>query len=145
MAARRKGKASGKTPAPIKDANAAMRAKLALELHLAGHRYDDIAAQAGYASRGAAYNAIKRELLRQVEAPAAEVRAAELARLDAYLTVYHKKAMAGDGWSLDRCLRISERRGRLLGLDMAPQSHPGDQQAAQMVVIGIPQECLDAI
>lgn len=145
MAARRKGKASGKTPAPIKDANAAMRAKLALELHLAGHRYDDIAAQAGYASRGAAYNAIKRELLRQVEAPAAEVRAAELARLDAYLTVYHKKAMAGDGWSLDRCLRISERRGRLLGLDYGPLAHPTDQQQAQFIMLELPKEVIDAV
>lgn len=145
MPARRKGKSSGNKPAPIKDTNAAMRVKLALELHLAGYRYDDIAAQAGYASRGAAYNAIKRELLRQVGAPAAEARAAEIARLDLYLTVYHKKAMAGDGWSLDRCLRISERRGRLLGLDMAPLPHPSDQQAAQFIMIELPKEVIDAI
>lgn len=132
-------------PATIRDANAAMRAKLALELHLAGHRYEDIAAQAGYGSRASAYNAVKRELLRQVAPAAAEVRAAEIARLDAYLTVYHAKAMAGDGWSLDRCLKISERRGRLLGLDMAPLPHPADEQMAQFIMIELPKEVIDAV
>lgn len=146
MASRRKpsGGKPGKPAIPMRDVNATMRVKLALELHLAGHRWDDIAAQAGYGSRGAAYNAVKRELNRQVEQPTAEARAAEIARLDLYLTVYHPKAMQGDGWSLDRCLRISERRGRLLGLDMAPVPHPVVEQG-QITIIAIPQDVLEAV
>ena len=51
---------------------------------------------------------------------AEEVRCIELQRLDGLWKVAHDKALKGDLPAIDRCLRIQERRAKLLGLD-APQ------------------------
>jgi hypothetical protein len=105
-----------------RDPNAAMRAKTALDLFLAGHRWKAVADGAGYASEGAAYNAVQRELQRTLQPVADEVRIAETLRLDTLLTVYWPKALSGDGWSFDRVLRLMERRASLLGLDAVRES-----------------------
>lgn len=49
----------------------------------------------------------------------AAIRAMELERLDAILAPQMRLALAGDGFAVDRVLRIMERRARLLGLDDA--------------------------
>ncbi|MEW1974154.1 helix-turn-helix domain-containing protein [Microbacterium profundi] len=50
---------------------------------------------------------------------ASAIRAMELERLDAILAPQMRLALAGDGFAVDRVLRIMERRARLLGLDDA--------------------------
>lgn len=125
MPRRAKKTQDGKPPVVTRDVNAAVRAVAALQLALEGHDYQTIATRAGYASRGAAFNAVQRELKRLIQHPAEEVRRMEIARLDGLLTIYLPKAMAGDGWSFDRVLRLMERRAGLLGLDARP-----DQQLA---------------
>jgi hypothetical protein len=102
-----------------KPADVAVRVKAgnALTLALAGYDWATIARMAGYSGKGAAFNAVKRELQRTLQPLAEEYRALELLRLDALLTVYWPKAMDGDGWSMDRVLRLMERRAALLGLD----------------------------
>lgn len=112
---RRKPKTPGVKPS--RDVNAAARAVVALQLALEGHDYQTIANRAGYASKGAAFNAVQRELQRTLQPAADAIRTMEVARLDGLLTVYLPKAMSGDGWSMDRVLRIMERRAGLLGLD----------------------------
>lgn len=72
---------------------------------------------AGYSSKGAAFHAVQRELQRTLQPLAEEYRTLEVLRLDSLLSVYYPKAMDGDGWSMDRCLRLMERRAALLGLD----------------------------
>ena len=121
-----------------------MRAKRALESALQGHCWETVAADAGYPNRGSAFKAVQRELQRTLRPIAEEYRTLECLRLDALLEVYYAKALGGDGWSMDRCLRIMERRATLLGLDVRPESANGQAQG-QMVVIGVPQAVLEAV
>lgn len=53
------------------------------------------------------------------EEEADAIRAMELERLDAIMAPQMRLALAGDGFAVDRVLRIMERRARLLGLDDA--------------------------
>jgi hypothetical protein len=122
---------------------AARRAK-AIELRLSGVPYESIAEQLGYASRGAACADITRALEQSIaeQRTSAEVlREQELLRLDLlwqeawrilktehYIlhqgTIVDKdgKPLIDDGpllQTMDRMLRIQERRSKFLGLDSA--------------------------
>lgn len=130
---------SGKPALP--DLNARQREKQVVQMRMAGHDFDTIAAVCGYASRSGAHHAWKRAIRAIPAEDAAEARQLECQRLDQLLNVYWPKALSGDGWSMDRCLRIGERRASLLGLDMQPDV----SQAQQMIVIGIPQAVLEAV
>lgn len=100
-----------------KNIAAAVNALKALQMRQLGHTYDRIAEQCGYSNRGAAFHAVQRELKRTITPVAEDVRCLELTRLDQLLTVFYAKALKGDGWSMDRVLRIMERRASFLGLD----------------------------
>ena len=64
-----------------------------------------------------------REAVQAIPAEDADaIRALELERLDAILAPQMRLALAGDGYAVDRVLRIMERRARYLGLD---QAQPG--------------------
>lgn len=91
----------------------------ALELRKAGATYEDIAAQLGYKNRSCAWAAVKSALKSTVKEPAEEVRTLEVARLDSLFLAMYPKARKGDVQAVDRCVRISERRSKLLGLDAA--------------------------
>lgn len=137
--------ASGKAKPLPTDAAAALRVIQALNLILAGHSYEDAARQTGYASRSSCWTAVHRELKRRIAPPADDLLQLELARLDRYLAICDKKAEKGDLWAIDRCLKIGERRHRLLGLEYGPKTPAGDVTQQQMVIIGIPPEVLEAI
>lgn len=117
MARRKSAKTSG---VQRRDVNAANRAVAALDLAIAGHDWDSIAKQAGYASRGSAYNAVQRELERRIDSRVDALRTLALARIMRLRTIYFPKALDGDGWSMDRCLRLDEREAALMGLDARP-------------------------
>lgn len=67
----------------------------------------------------------------QLEAAADEVRAIELARLDHMLARLWPAVNKGDEKSIDRAIKIGERRAKLLGLDapakVAPVNPAGDK------------------
>lgn len=128
---------------PARDVNAGVRAAKALQLRTLGLTYEAVAQQCGYRDRGGAYHAVQRELRRMIQEPADEVRQIEVERLDALLRAMLPKALKGDGWSVDRVLRIMERRAGLLGLDAKPDA--ASAQQAQMIVIGVPQAVLEAV
>ena len=119
-----------------RDVNAAQRAQLALRLRAQRLPWDVVAAQAGFASKGAAHNAVMRELQRNIVKDVELARQEELALLDelqakAFKRLEdprHDKAML---FAVDRLLQISERRSKLLGLD-APTN--GNVFAAQVIV-----------
>lgn len=129
-----------------RDVNAGARAATAMKLALEGHGWKTIAQMSGYASSGAAWNAVQRELQRTIQPLADEVRQMELARLDALWQIQFKKAQdplnKSADWNVDRCLAIMERRARYLGLDARLDA---SQQQAQMIVIGVPQDVLEAV
>ena len=64
---------------------------------------------------------IKEAIQAITEEEAEEIRALELARLDAILVPQMRLALEGDGRAADVVLRIMDRRARYLGLDQARQ------------------------
>jgi hypothetical protein len=98
---------------PMKPHTAATeRHNRALELHLGGATYAAIAGLLGYASKSGARKAVQTALGDRRDLSDA-VRT-ELARMDAMLTGLWAKARRGDLQSVDRVLKISERRTYLL-------------------------------
>jgi len=89
----------------------------ALELRKAGMSYDDIAKRLGWASKSGAHHAVRRSLDRTIQEPANELREVENARLDALFMAMFPRALTGNEKAVDRCVRIMERRAKLLGLD----------------------------
>ena len=98
----------------------AEKERLALEFRKAGFDYPTIAQKLGYANHTGALKAVQRALKRTLREPAADVRALEVSRLDDMHAGLWDRAKRGDTFSVDRVLKIQERRAQLLGLD-APQ------------------------
>lgn len=145
MSTRKKKPTTPGAPGPIGDVNLAVRQRQALQLLIAGATYQQIADICGISSRGTAYKLCQKALAQWMSPVTDTARALELARLDSYLQMAHKKMTEGNLWALDRCLEIGKRRARLLGLDYGPLAHPLDQQQAQFIMIELPKEVIDAI
>ena len=97
--------------------DAKLRAAKALEMRMEGMKFDDIAAELGFSGRQGAYDAVSRELKAITREPAEEVLRLDLERLDKMWGIHYLNAQAGDAMALSSCMRIMERRARLLGLD----------------------------
>lgn len=114
--------------------DAEKRQRQALELHLAGATYDEIARQLEYASRSGAYKAVQKALeeRRAPDSTPADAKPAEteLARLDAMLQGLWPKARKGDVAAVDRVLLIEQRREKLLQ-QAAPQKGSTRDQLAE--------------
>ena len=121
-----------------RDINASERSRLALQLRKEGWTLDEIAQQCGYQDKSGAYRAIKRELERLPVEDADNLRKLELMRLDDLYSICYKrmkdKGPKGERdplWAVDRLLKISEQRARLMGLDISKDANI----AANMVVV----------
>ncbi len=98
------------------------RALKALELRKKGVRYEQIAQQLGYSNRGSAYKAVMKELellAKECLEEASKVRDLELQRLDDLFLAAWKAIADGSESAIDRALRVSESRRKLMGLDAA--------------------------
>lgn len=82
----------------------------ALNLRKAGATYEQIAQQLGYANRGTAHKAVRYALAEQRGESPRESHRLDEQRLDQLLMALWPKAMKGDGWAVDRILRIIELR-----------------------------------
>lgn len=102
--------------------SAVLRATRALEMRAGGVSFGRIASVLGFAGRQGAYDACRRALDATLTEPAAHVRTLDLRRLDALFKAAYVKAIHGDLHAIIVCLRVIERRARLLGLD-APTKH----------------------
>lgn len=93
----------------------------ALELRRQGCTYPEIAQQTG-TSLSCAHDTVAKamaERMTQCNELADTLIAIELDRLDGMFRPLYLAAVHGDVQAVDRCLRIMERRARLLGLDKA--------------------------
>lgn len=106
-------------------AQAAEKRTKAVKMRIAGADWDAIASACGYASRGAACNAVNKAL----EAQTAEMlrdsdvlRQMELARLDRLQAAFWAGALQGDSDAARTVLGCIDRRVKLLGLN-APERH----------------------
>lgn len=103
---------------------AAATAQRCVDLRLAGKSFPAIAAEVG-CSTSTAHKAVSDWLERtrkDTAQDAVAVLTLEIERLDTMLAALWPAATAGDCQAVDRCLRIMERRAKLLGLD-APDRH----------------------
>lgn len=115
---------------PVAKHNTASRDLEALLLRQDGHSFQEIADKLGFLNRDGAWKAVQRALrTTQISATPDEHRQVELARLDELTTALAKLAKDGDLGAVDRMLKISVQRSRLLNLYVsvnAPMSNPGD-------------------
>lgn len=112
----------------------------ALEYRKLGLSYAQIAEKLSMNSPQVAWNAVESALRRVLKEPAEAVREIELARLDAMFVPAYMNATKGDLAAISACISIMNRRGRLLGIDMAdktstPSTTP--ESIAQAVAIAI--------
>lgn len=111
---------------------ARQRRQRAVELRVEGATFDQISIDLG-CTRSAAWKMVQREIdeiVRDTRTAAAELRALELARLDSALQAIWSNVEAGHLGAIDRLIRISERRARLLGLDAPSRIAPTDPTGA---------------
>jgi hypothetical protein len=157
-----------------KRAEVAERRTKAIRLHLAGLTFQQIADQLGYSSRQVAGKDVARaleELKAEQHKAAEEWRAVELARLDQALAVairvMNEQHVAHSGGSIvmrvvdgeevpvvdngpslaavDRVVKISESRRKLLGLDAPAKQEIVQESTVHFAVVGVPAEELDAL
>lgn len=138
-----------------RDIDATQKATLALELRKTGLTLDEIARQCGYANRGGACRAIKRELDRIPVEDAVDLRKLEYMRLEQLTSIIFPvvvvdvdtpeddkeekkpvKKTKVNLFAVDRLLAISERRAKLMGLDTPIDS---DIPTVQIVIQEVPQ------
>ena len=110
----------------------------ALELRRAGIDYQTIAERLGYANKGGAHKAVRRALNRNLAVPASELRDLEADRLDRLQASLWRNALAGDLHAVDRVIRLSESRRKLLGLD-APSQVQAELAGDLILNFGIPR------
>lgn len=138
------------------------RAQKALTMRRDRHTWEQIALACGYADRGAAYNAAKLEMSRrqvEINETIDDIRKAELDHLEMLsmkalevlakthlhvsagaVTMHRGKELLDDGptmSAIDRLVKISESRRKLLGLDAASKAEVSTQ--VQFTVQGIPE------
>lgn len=103
----------------------AKRRAQAVAMRMAGLDYQTIADRLEYKTRQAAAKDVERALaanLAEVTRTAEEFREVERMRLERLQAAAWQAAVGGDLKAIETCLRIIDRRCKLLGLD-APQRH----------------------
>lgn len=114
-------------PSVRRQLNAVDKQVRALELRKAGKTLEQIANELGYASKSGAAKALSVALQKTIQEPADELRTLESQRLDALLHSLWPNALSGDTRAIDTCLRVMDRRAKLLGLDApAKLEHTGE-------------------
>jgi hypothetical protein len=122
---------------------AQVRVADAIQLRISGASFAAIADACGYLDAKAAWEAVMDNLRRMVREPAIELVSLELTRLDGLFLAAYPLARAGSLTAIDRCIKIMERRARLLGLDLPQQVEVfgkggGPVQVTEVFVRGAP-------
>lgn len=100
----------------------------AAEMKRAGYSWDEIAAEVGYASRGAAFNAVKALMMESRDLAYGEAdlyRAESLDRLTELYKSARPLALAGSDKHMNVCLRIIKQMGELRGENLPLQVEIG--------------------
>lgn len=113
-----------------------------LEARIRGFSFNDICESLGKSKGGVikAYQRAMAEAAKDLAETAAQARLVEVRRLDMYLNKLQKRIESGDTAAIHRALKISERRARLLGLDLQPEPfgynpNPGAGIPTQIAVV----------
>lgn len=114
------------------------RMEQALKLRREGSTFNEIAQTMGIALP-TAYTLVHKALTRTLQEPADAVRALELHRLDQLWAKWLPRALEDNKDAAAVCLRIMERRSRLLGLD-APTTLQSPDGAPVRFVVELPTQ-----
>jgi hypothetical protein len=98
------------------------RERLAVQLRIEGLTYDEIGDRLGV-SRPMASRIVNRAINRVLREPVEQLVQLEASRLDALWAAMFPRALRGSARHAEVCVRISERRSRLLGLDQPTRVH----------------------
>jgi Sigma-70, region 4 len=98
------------------------RERVAVELRVEGCTYAEIGDRLGVSGRMAC-RIVNRAMNRVLREPVDQLIDLERARLDALWQAMWPRALAGSARHAEVCVRISERRSRLLGLDAPARVH----------------------
>ena len=112
---------------------AKLKAAKAVELRMEGKTFDEIAEEAGYNSRQAAFDAVRRAITAIVREPAEELIKLDLERLDKVFGIHYLNAQGGDVAALAACMKIMERRAKLLGLDAPAKQEVTGKDGAPLI------------
>ena len=110
------------------------RAAEALRLRKSGCGFSEIARLVGYHSRQAAHDAVRRAIREIIKEPVEDLVALDVERLDALWKSQFPAAQAGDPDAVGCCLKILEKRWRLLGMD-SPRSQESAASPQQTVMV----------
>lgn len=105
-----------------KRAQAAKRRQKAIDLHLSGLTWQQVADALGYSSRQAAHKDVTRALQQMTQemlTSAAEMRDRDLLALAQLQAAYWPAAMAGDDKAARVILKIMDRKAKYTGADAA--------------------------
>lgn len=117
----------------------------AMRLRRLGYTYEQIAHKVGYQTEAGARLAIKKANAKIIRDEGAALVGWQLDQLDAALSVVMARITRNDEnslWAVDRLVPLLKRQAELMGLD-APK--PENINAAQMVVVAVAADVLDAI
>jgi hypothetical protein len=103
-----------------------------------GKTFDVIADEAGYNSKQAAYDAVKRALDAVTREPAEELIKLDLERLDVLWGIQFLNAQGGDVQAMAACMKIMERRAKLLGLDAPVKQDVKQELTTKSGVLMVP-------
>lgn len=124
------------------DVNAAVRASVGFRLRYHdGKTWEEVAKAAGYASRGAAHDAVVREARRHITHNIEETRDEERYRLE-HLQQLCFDAATDKGnaywtFAIDRYVLLSKRKSELLGLDVKSEDATGPTVVIREVPAGL--------
>jgi len=131
---------SGNPGNNTRDIDALMRAHMALKIYFEERpTWDEIADRSGFASRGAAHNAVRRELTNRIDRDVQNLRDEELFMLQSLQARAYKDAMDENNknwsWSADRVVNISKRKSELMGLDKRPEEELANQNYTKRIIL----------
>jgi AraC-like DNA-binding protein len=120
--------------------NAAVQVEMAIKIFLEERpSWDEVASRAGYASRGAAYNAVKREMNRRITHDVEELRTQELYRIEQLMARCYKEGTDKNNkyfnYAIEQFGKLSKRKSELLGLDKRPEEELLNQNYTKRIVL----------
>lgn len=129
---------------PARDVNRTQKQLLAIELRKQGYQWQEIADRCGInGGKAGAYKLVNQALKARLREEIDDYRELMTQRLEALWNIQWQKATEErSDWAVDRLLQIHDRLERLHNVAVKPDM---SQLQAQMVVIGVPTEVMEAI
>ena len=122
------------------DMNAAVRAALGFKLRFEQNKtWEEVAVGAGYASRGAAHDAVIRESRRHISSDIQDIRDRECYRLEQLQMRCYTAGMDEGNedwtWAIDRFAALSKRKSELMNLDIKPDDQALQQNYTKRIML----------